>query len=90
MARKIIDTFINERIVHPMKCKRCNGTGSEPIGAHLRIERKMAGVAQNLVAKAMGLSPSYYCDLELGRRDLNSAILSKFDSVMAKLKSGKK
>ena len=37
----------------------------------------------------MGISNSYYCDLEMGRRDWNTELLSQFDAVAEKLKERK-
>jgi transcriptional regulator with XRE-family HTH domain len=53
-------------------CKRCNGSGIEPdqtaIGKRVRKIRKEASISSQQMAKKLRLSPSFYCELEAGKK----------------------
>lgn len=55
-----------------MICPRCDGTGRVlDIGVHavlLQQARRDAGVSLREMARGLGISPSYLCDIEHGRR----------------------
>lgn len=55
-----------------MDCKRCRGSGKEPdwgaLGDVVRRQRKAKGLGLREVARAVRVSASFLCDLELGRR----------------------
>ncbi len=65
-----------------MECRRCGGTGNEPdaqaIGEELRLMRQGAGVSQREMARLMGISPSYLCDLEQGLRRWDPVMQAQF------------
>ena len=70
-----------------LPCRRCNGTGLEPdnvaIGAAMRERRKQAGVSLRALGARLGLSASYLCDLELGRRAWNAAQITRYEAGLA-------
>ena len=53
-------------------CTRCHGTGYEvddkALGQEMRLVRLRKGLSLRDCAQQMGITPSYLCDLELGRR----------------------
>lgn len=57
-------------------CPQCGGSGKvmddKKVGAFMREIRKKAGVSSRAVARQLGLSAAYVCDLELGRRGWNA------------------
>lgn len=67
-------------------CQRCNGTGFEPdrvaLGKSMRKLREAAGKQQNEVARAMGISPAYLSDMELGRRDWSADTINAFRKAL--------
>lgn len=67
-----------------MKCETCGGTGEKADPEALRIQRELAGLAQGEVARRMGLHQSYLSDLEQGRRDWNSSLLTRFTAALRK------
>lgn len=48
------------------------------LGHDLRAEREKVGLSQKEVAYAIGLSPAYLCDLELGRRSWTAGRVAKY------------
>lgn len=54
-------------------CPQCGGRGKvyeqAQIGARLKHERELSGITGSEIARRMGYSPMYLCDLEHGRRD---------------------
>lgn len=52
---------------------------TKAVGEHLRAIRKKAGLSQREVARKAGVSASYLCDLELGRR---SALLRTLHRII--------
>lgn len=62
-------------------CRRCSGTGREPdaraIGTSVRRLREASGRSLRDVAEALGITASYLCDLELGRRLLSAQRLAQ-------------
>lgn len=59
-------------------CPRCNGTGrladDKLTGAKMRSMREAKTLTLREVARRMGFSPAYVCDLELGRRIWNTKV----------------
>lgn len=56
-------------------CDHCGGTGkcldNREVGMALRRERVREGIEGREMARRLGYSPAYLCDLELGRRGWN-------------------
>lgn len=50
-------------------------TGPPSFGANLRAHREAAGLSLRQLAKRVGRSASYLCDLELGRRVPSEALM---------------
>jgi len=69
-----------------MKCDKCNGTGQlrdqREFGAEMRLKRKRARVSLRAMAEAMGFTPPYVSDLELGRRNWNSNLSEDYMKVL--------
>ncbi len=69
-----------------MKCEQCNGTGEslnhKELGRERREARVELGVSLRDMAELMGLSHSYLCQLELGRRAWGSTLLRRFDLAL--------
>ncbi len=67
-------------------CARCGGTGLEfdhkAVGAELRHIRKMKGMSLRGAASRMSLTASYISDLELGRRNWNETLISRYEEAM--------
>lgn len=53
-------------------CRYCYGSGVEQdpraVGEEMRRLRQQAGISQRQMASVLQFTPSYLCDLELGRR----------------------
>lgn len=68
------------------QCRYCKGTGREldpiEIGAVMRDWRKKAKKTLREVAKAMGYSPPYISDLELGRRAWTDELVGKYNDAL--------
>jgi len=67
-------------------CQRCGGTGKEPdhraIGQRMRTLRERAGMTLRRVAGAMEITPSYLCDLELGRRQWRKELIDRMTKLV--------
>lgn len=48
------------------------------MGHDLRAIREHAGMSMREVARALGFSPSYLCDLEIGRRAWNAVLVRDY------------
>lgn len=63
-------------------CPECGGRGKvcDPvqIGARLKREREAADVTGRELARRMGYSAMYLCDLEHGRRGWNAKLLAAY------------
>jgi len=66
----------------PTTCPKCGGTGKLLTAEELRARRIARGFQLVQMAKKMGISPSYYSDLEQGRRDLNLELMTKFEKAI--------
>jgi predicted transcriptional regulator len=64
------------------ECEHCAGTGKQIdhrlLGESLRLFRSSAKVTATEVAAALGLSKSYICDLELGRREWRRDLIIRY------------
>lgn len=65
-----------------MSCPKCDGRGEVPDpaaqGRLMRTLRKARGKGLREIASAMGFSPAYVSDLELGRRGWNGELILKY------------
>jgi predicted transcriptional regulator len=63
-------------------CPQCGGRGKvcDPaqIGARLKREREKGGVTGREMARRMGYSAMYLCDLEHGRREWKSKLIASY------------
>ncbi len=63
-------------------CHCCGGNGKEfdhvSVGEEMKRRRKATGKSQSEVAKIMGVSDPYICDLELGRRNWRQELIDGF------------
>lgn len=70
-----------------MKCGACGGTGrvADPraVGAELRQLRVAAGLTLRAVARELGLSAPYICDLEHGRRRWSPELKQRYLRAVA-------
>lgn len=74
--------------IRTVECDKCEGTGKIPAGdtgLQLRDTREKAGVSLRGLSAALGLSPSYVADLELGRRNLNNGLVELYTEALSKL-----
>lgn len=69
-----------------MKCKRCDGSGQEPdnkkTGSRLRALRRERGIGLREMARRMGISHPYLCQMEAGDRRIRPALLRQYLSLM--------
>lgn len=67
-------------------CSHCNGTGEEPdqsaTGARIREMRVTKGMQAKTLANLLGLSASFYSDLELGKRAWSSARIRECERIL--------
>lgn len=63
-------------------CPQCGGRGKvcDPaqIGLRLKREREAAGITGREMARRMGYSAMYVCDLEHGRRDWKAKLIDAY------------
>lgn len=72
-------------------CPACNGIGSVPaddVGPLLRDEREKAGVTATALAEAMGVSRSYFNDLEAGNRRFTNELLAAYQQHLEEVRNG--
>jgi transcriptional regulator with XRE-family HTH domain len=71
------------------KCPYCDGTGrvidNKVMGQEMRALRQRKGVSGRTLATAMGISAAYLSDLELGRRNWHSNIISHYKATLEDL-----
>jgi predicted transcriptional regulator len=71
-------------------CQHCAGSGVEPndstTGRQLKASRQAAGVSQREAAERMGITPTYLCDLELGRRHWSHSLIESFNKAVNHLR----
>jgi len=69
------------------KCKRCGGNGEEQdssaIGETMRRARRGAGLTLAIIAKRGGVTASYLCDLENGRRHWGPELIALYRAAVA-------
>ncbi len=63
-------------------CPQCGGDGIIPKGSSLRVERKKARKGLTETAERMGISNTYLCDLEHGRRGWSPELVDKFRKAL--------
>jgi len=67
-------------------CPKCGGTGTiqddKILGAQLKKKREKAGLPLREVARQMGLSASYICDLEHGRRSWSADLKKRYHGAV--------
>lgn len=67
-------------------CQHCAGTGKEPdhrqLGEDLRRFREWHEASLTAVAEELGLSKSYVCDLELGRRNWRMDLIDRYRAAV--------
>lgn len=63
-------------------CDRCGGRGTvldtHAFGARLKREREAVGMTQRAIAKRIGVHPTILCDIENGRRPLNTKLIASY------------
>jgi transcriptional regulator with XRE-family HTH domain len=60
-------------------CPRCGGTGVLlRYGDELRAARQRAGLSLREVARRLGFTASYLCDLELDRRNCSFVLRGRY------------
>jgi predicted transcriptional regulator len=66
-----------------VKCPQCKGTGKCKVAdpARLRSKRESAGLSARDMAKRLGFSAPYICDIELGRRGCTPKVLEAYESL---------
>lgn len=71
-----------------MPCEKCNGTGLVKIicPGSLRKHRESMGISLRELAKILGLSAPYLCDVERGRRNCTKKLLTAYNSIGQKRK----
>ena len=67
-------------------CQRCGDSGQieddHDIGAKMRSLREENGVTAREMARRLGLSAAYICDLELGRRRWNPSMEISYETLL--------
>lgn len=66
------------------QCDKCGGTGQLLDPIRLKRQRRRAELSQRTMAKRMGITASYLCDLEHGRRDWNAQLDERFRAALCK------
>lgn len=63
-----------------------NGTvpliNHDATGAAVRLHRRNKGITMKESAKRMGISMSYLCDLEMGRRHWTEALVRRYQEAV--------
>ena len=70
----------------PGACPHCGGFGS-PVASNpewLKQTREAVGIAQATLAKSLGLSAQYLCDIEHGRRDVPQVVHEAYRKLLRK------
>jgi len=67
----------------PKICAQCGGSGFKIEYLDLRQRRVQKELSASEVARRMGISVSYYNDLERGRKNWDSELLAKFNQALA-------
>lgn len=71
-----------------MKCKRCDGTGDEPvqkeIGRRFKVLRKAGRLGLREMAGYMGISHGYLSQLEGGTRTWSRSLTQRFSRQLTK------
>lgn len=74
-------------------CPECKGQGTvtNPVwyGQKMRNARRKAGLSLRQMARAIGLSAGYLCDMEKGKRPFPATASEPFLSQCAKIINGK-
>jgi predicted transcriptional regulator len=69
-----------------ISCKCCGGSGHDidnrETGDVLKKARKTSRITQKAMAKALGISAAYLCDLEHGRRHWSSEMVHAFKAQL--------
>lgn len=63
-------------------CPKCGGTGKIVDYAVMLSKRVASGKSAKEVASSMGISTSYLCDLEHGRRSWTPEIVANFEKAI--------
>lgn len=67
-------------------CKRCGGTGREQddraIGERMRKKREAKDISLRDLGARLGLTASYLCDLELGRRRWSPKNIKRYTEAL--------
>lgn len=71
--------------VRQATCASCSGTGQVIMvsGEWARQQRRMARLSLREVARRMGFSAPYICDLELGRRPMSGGLWERYSKALA-------
>ena len=54
------------------------------IGSRMKKLREHRGVKQNFMAKKLGISPNYLCELEAGKRRWMASLLFQYEKLLSK------
>lgn len=69
-----------------LPCPRCGGSGRVPddrvLGAVMRAKRTAADLSLRDMAKRTGVTASYLCDLELGRRQWGAKQRAMYENAL--------
>ncbi len=67
-------------------CPECHGSGRVPDAAKVGAKYKARRTAKRLtlarVARAMGISVGFLCDMEHGRKPMNAARRAQYDAIL--------
>jgi predicted transcriptional regulator len=74
------------RIEKTRPCEWCNGTGQRENAAYrgqeMRKLREASGMSLRRVAELMEFSAAYISDLELGRRDWSTKLITAYEKAL--------
>lgn len=65
-----------------IQCSRCNGTGRVPKPGTVKKLREKAGIGLRDMARLVGVSPAFLCDVEHGRRTLSPELRRKYEGLV--------